>query len=317
MFAKIAGTGSYLPAKLVDNEELSKTVDTSDEWIRTRTGVCSRHIANEDTVVSMSIAAAKEALLDADVSPEDIDLIIVSTVSSEQLLPCAACEVQAAIGAVNAACFDLNAACTGFISAYQVAAAQMKAGMIKKALLIGAECLSNIVDWTDRGTCILFGDGAGAAVVTCENEDILIPAILQADGSKGKVLSCNSGIGCEKAPYGKYVYMDGREIYKFAVKQVPKVIQQILKKAECEADEIDYFILHQANKRIIESIAKHLHQDLNKFPMNMMENGNMSSASIPVLLNQLNKQGRLKPGMKVIIAGFGAGLTWGGTYLEW
>jgi 3-oxoacyl-[acyl-carrier-protein] synthase-3 len=317
MFAKIAGTGSYLPKKLVDNNELSKTVDTSDEWIRTRTGVCSRHIAEDDTVVSMSIAAAKDAIKDAGIVPEAIEMIIVSTVSSEQLLPCAACEVQAAIGATNAACFDLNAACAGFISAYQVVAAQMKAGMIKTALIIGAECLSNIVDWTDRGTCILFGDGAGAAIVTCKDENIQIPAVLQADGSKGAVLSCNSGIGNDKAPYGKYVAMDGREIYKFAVKQVPKVIHQILDQAGHEADEIDYFILHQANKRIIESIAKHLHQDINKFPMNMMENGNMSSASIPVLLDQLNKEGKLKPGMKIIIAGFGAGLTWGGCYLEW
>lgn len=317
MYAKITGTGSYLPNHRMDNFELSKLVDTSDEWIQSRTGIKARHIAEHDTVVSLSVRAAKEAICDAEIDPEEIDLIIVSSVSAEQVLPCTACEVQAAIGAVNAASFDLNAACTGFITAYQVAVAQMKAGLIQTALVIGAECLSNLIDWTDRGTCILFGDGAGATVITCENSDIEVPFVLHSDGTKGHVLSCSSGFGAGKSPYGKFVFMDGREIYKFAVKKVPELIYEILERHGRSADEIDLFLLHQANKRIISSIAKHLHQDLSKFPMNLQENGNISSASIPVLLDDLNKQGKLKPGMKLIVAGFGAGLTWGGMYLEW
>jgi len=317
MYAKITGTGSYLPAHQMDNIELSKSVDTSDEWIQSRTGIKARHIAEHDTVVSMSVHAAKEAIRDAKLSPAEIDLVIVSSVSAEQVLPCVACEVQAAIGAVHAASFDLNAACTGFITAYQMAVAQMKAGLIRTALVIGAECLSNLIDWTDRSTCILFGDGAGAAVITCESSEIEVPFILHSDGTKGQVLSCSSGFGKGKSPYGKYVFMDGREIYKFAVKKVPELICEILEKENCSADEIDRFLLHQANKRIILSIAKHLHQDISKFPMNLQENGNMSSASIPVLLDDLNRRGELKPGMKLIVAGFGAGLTWGGMYLEW
>lgn len=317
MYAKITGTGSYLPKHRVDNFELSKMVDTNDEWIQSRTGIKARHIAEHDTVVSLSVHAAKEAICDAEIDPAEIDLIIVSSVSAEQILPCTACEVQAAIGAVNAASFDLNAACTGFITAYQMAVSQMKAGLIRTALVIGAECLSNLIDWTDRGTCILFGDGAGAAVITCENSDIEVPFVLHSDGTKGSALSCSSGFGAGKSPYGKYVFMDGREIYKFAVKKVPELIYEILEKCACSADEIDLFLLHQANERIISSIAKHLHQDFSKFPMNLQENGNISSASIPVLLDDLNKQGKLRPGMKLIAAGFGAGLTWGGMYLEW
>lgn len=317
MYAKITGTGSYLPDHLMDNFELSEMVDTSDEWIQSRTGIKARHIAEQDTVVSMAVSAAKEAIRNAGIEPAGIDLVIVSSVSAEQILPCAACEVQAAIGADNAAAFDLNAACTGFISAYQVAAAQMKAGLIRTALVIGSECLSNLIDWTDRGTCILFGDGAGAAVITCQDSNIEVPFVLHSDGAKGAALSCSSGFGAEKSPYGNHIFMDGRAIYKFAVKQIPQLIHEILEQSGRSVEEIDLFLLHQANERIITSIAKHLQQDISKFPMNLQENGNISSASIPVLLDDLNRQGKLKPGMKLIVAGFGAGLTWGGIYLEW
>ena len=319
MFAKIAGTGSALPERVVDNFEIAQNVDTSDEWIQSITGVRTRHIAGEETAVSLAIDASKEAIKDAGISPEEIDLVIVSTVSAEQLLPCLACEVQAAVGADNAAAFDVNAACTGFITAYQIAVGQMKAGLAKTALIIGTECLSNIVDWTDRGTCILFGDGAGAAVLkadtTCETE--ILPMVLHADGRKGGVLTCGSGTGNGKSAYGRYVQMDGKEIYRFAVKEVPMVIKELLSLSGWEAGDVDYFVLHQANRRIIEAIAKRLHLDESRFPMNMMDNGNMSSASIPVLLDSMNKKGMLKPGTRLIIAGFGAGLTWGGTCLTW
>ena len=322
MFVKIKGTGSCLPEKVLDNFEISQLVDTNDEWIQSRTGIASRHIVGEETAVSMAAEAAKKALEDAKVTAEEIDLLIVSSVSSEQLLPCTACSVQKEIGAVNAAAFDLNAACSGFIVAYQMAAGQIKAGLSKKALLIGVECLSNIVNWQDRGTCILFGDGAGAAVISADEENdeesIEIPSVLHSDGSRGEVLTCKNPTGArEDGSLAGYVAMDGREIYKFAVRQVPIVVNEILEKAQKSVSEIDLFVLHQANKRIVEAIAKRLKQPIEKFPMDMMRNGNMSSASIPVLLDELKKAGKLQPGMKIVVAGFGAGLTWGGMYLEW
>lgn len=319
MFVKIKGTGSCLPEKVLDNFEVSQLVDTNDEWIQSRTGIKSRHIAGKETAVSMAVEAARKALKDAGTAAEEIDLLIVSSVSSEQLLPCTACTVQKEIGAVNAAAFDLNAACSGFIVAYQMAAGQIKSGLSKKALLIGVECLSNIVNWQDRGTCILFGDGAGATVVTAESEEnIEIPSVLHSDGSRGEVLTCKNPTGKrEDGSLEGYVAMDGREIYKFAVRQVPVVVEEILEKAGKSVEEIDLFVLHQANKRIVEAIAKRLKQPVEKFPMDMMQNGNMSSASIPVLLDELKKSGKLQPGMKIVVAGFGAGLTWGGMYLEW
>ena len=312
MFVKIKGTGSCLPEKVLDNFEISQLVDTNDEWIQSRTGIKSRHIAREETAVSMAAKAAKRALEDAQVAAEEIDLLIVSSVSSEQLLPCTACSVQKEIGAVNAAAFDLNAACSGFIVAYQMAAGQIKAGLSKKALLIGVEC-------------ILFGDGAGAAVVSADEDgnidgrgNIEIPSVLHSDGSRGEVLTCQNPTGKRADGSLKgYVAMDGREIYKFAARQVPVVVKEILEKAGKSVEEVDLFVLHQANRRIVEAIAKRLKQPIEKFPMDMMQNGNMSSASIPVLLDELKKAGKLQPGMKIVVAGFGAGLTWGGMYLEW
>lgn len=319
MFVKIAGTGSFLPERVVDNFEIARMVDTSDEWIQTRTGIRTRHIATDETVAGMATEAAKRAVENAGITPEEIDLIIVSTVSAEQSLPCVACEVQKALGAKGAAALDVNSACSGFITGYQMAAGQIKAGLAKTALVIGSECLSNYVDWTDRGTCILFGDGAGAAILKadCAPEDLRIPCVLHADGSKGDSLTCSLGHGKNKVPYDEYYCMDGRAIFKFAVKKVPEVIHEVLDLSGHTVEEIDYFILHQANKRIIDAIAKRLRQDESKFPMNIMDNGNISSACIPMLLDDMNRKGLLKPGMKLVLAGFGAGLTWGGFYLEW
>lgn len=319
MFVKIAGTGSFLPERVVDNFEIARMVDTSDEWIQIRTGIRTRHIATDETVAGMATEAAKRAVENAGITPEEIDLIIVSTVSAEQSLPCVACEVQKALGAKGAAALDVNSACSGFITGYQMAAGQIKAGLAKTALVIGSECLSNYVDWTDRGTCILFGDGAGAAILKadCAPEDLRIPCVLHADGSKGDSLTCSLGHGKNKVPYDEYYRMDGRAIFKFAVKKVPEVIHEVLDLSGHTVEEIDYFILHQANKRIIDAIAKRLRQDESKFPMNIMDNGNISSACIPMLLDDMNRKGLLKPGMKLVLAGFGAGLTWGGFYLEW
>lgn len=318
MYAKIIGTGSALPEKVVDNFEIAKHVDTSDEWIRERTGIGARHIAVKDTAASLAVKAAKAAIENAGIAPEDIDMILVATGTAEQLFPCVACEVQAMTGAKRAACFDLNAACSGFVTAYQMAVGQMAAGFIGTALVIGTECLSNVVDWTDRSTCILFGDGAGAAVVQAiQGESKPLPFLLGADGTKGEALTCHSGVGVEKGSYGKFIQMDGRRIYQFAVRKVPETIEQILERSGYEPDEISYFVIHQANRRIIESIAKHLGQPLEKFPMNLEKTGNISSASIPVLLDEMNRDGMLVRGMKIVMVGFGAGLTWGGTCLEW
>ena len=319
MYVKIVGTGSFLPERVVDNFEIARMVDTSDEWIQTRTGIKTRHIATKETVASMATEAARKAVADAGISPEEIDLIIVSTVSAEQSLPCVACEVQKALGISQVTAFDVNSACSGFITGYQMAAGQIKAGLAKTALVIGSECLSNGVDWTDRGTCILFGDGAGAAVLRadCAPEELCIPCVLHADGSQGEALTCSLGHGKDKVPYDEYYRMDGKAIFKFATRKVPEVIREVLELSGHTVEEIDYFVLHQANKRIIDAIAKRLRQDESKFPMNIMDNGNISSACIPMLLDDMNWKGMLKPGMKLVLAGFGAGLTWGGFYLEW
>lgn len=320
MIGKICGTGSYVPAHFLDNNDLAKIVDTSDKWIRERTGVVKRHIIEEDTVVSMAVAASKRALENSGVSPEELDLILVSTFSSEVVLPCAACEVQKEIGAVNATGIDLNAACTGFVFAYNMAQAYIASGMYQAVLVIGSESLSNLVNWKDRSTCILFGDGAGAAVLKAEDGNLYLP-VTHSDGRKGGALTCMSRHRKNRIIGGddldSYMKMDGQEVFKFAVRQVPEVILEVLEKSDISLNEVDYFILHQANKRIIEGVAKRLGQDAGKFPMNLDEYGNTSSASIPILLDELNHKGVLKPGQKLIIAGFGGGLSWGAACLEW
>ena len=307
MIGKICGTGSYVPVEYMDNHELSRTVETSDEWIRERTGIVKRHIAKEDTTVSMAIKAAKQALTDSELCEEEIDLLIVSTISSNVILPCTACEVQKEIHAINATCFDLNAACTGFLFAYNTAQAYIAAGMCKNVLLIGAECLSTLIDWKDRTTCILFGDGAGAVVLRAEKGN-LYRTVSCSDGRKGTALTCDMG---------DYIKMNGQEVFKFAVRQVPEAIAGVLKENNLKEEDIAHFILHQANRRIVEAVARRMNVELDKFPMNLQEYGNTSSASIPLLLDEMNHQGKLKRGQKLILAGFGAGLSWGASVLEW
>lgn len=320
MIGKICGTGSCVPNHVLDNNDLAKMVETNDEWIRERTGVVRRHIIEEETTVSMAAEASRRALQNAGIKADQVDLIIVSTFTAEVLLPCAACEVQKEIGAVNATGFDLNAACTGFLFAYNTAQAYISSGMYRTILLVGAESLSNMVNWEDRGTCILFGDGAGAAVVQAAEGIPYLP-VTYSDGGKGEALTCLSrhrkGYPKETVDFDSYMKMDGQAVFKFAVKRVPEVIEEVLKKSDTAIDDVDYFILHQANQRIVESVAKRLHQNIEKFPMNMEEYGNTSSASIPILLDEVNRSGLLKTGQKVVIAGFGAGLSWGAAYLEW
>ena len=307
MIGKIKGTGSYLPEKIITNHDLEKIVDTSDEWIKERTGISKRHIMEKESVSYMAYKAADNALKDALVDAADVDLIIVSTICSGHLLPCSACEVQKMIGAYNATCFDLNAACTGFIFAYNTASAYIKAGMYNTVLVIGSEGMSDLVDWKDRGTCILFGDGAGAAVLTKE-DGREYSFISKSFGDKGEALLCKKD---------GFIEMDGQAVFKFAVKEVSSGIKELLDKNNLKAEDIEYFILHQANRRIVEAAAKRLKVNVDRFPMNLSECGNTSSASVPILLDELNKSGKLEKGMKLVMAGFGAGLSIGANIIEW
>ena len=321
MSIKIVGTGSTLPEKCVTNEDLTKLVDTSDEWIRERTGIGSRLVSTGETGDELAASACEKALADAGKSASEVELLLVATCSPECGIPGVACQVQSRLGASNAVAFDLNAACAGFLFALNTAWAYVEAGIYRNALIAGAEVLSKIVDWSDRGTCILFGDGAGAVYVEKCDRDGMLGFVQHADGSRGEVLRCDSR--ALKNPYADvsmkspYVQMDGREVFAFAVRQVPAGIQEVLDKAGTEADDIDLFVLHQANYRIIEGIAKRLKQDISKFPVNLDRVGNMSSAAIPVLLDELNRAGRLKRGMKLVLSGFGAGLTWGACVVKW
>ncbi|MCI7042076.1 MAG: ketoacyl-ACP synthase III [Lachnospiraceae bacterium] len=320
MPARIIGTGSALPALLVSNRELEKIVDTTDEWIRSRTGIESRHIAVEETTTSMAIEAAKKALQDAKASPEELDLIIVGTISPDHYFPSTACEIQSALGAVNATAFDISAACAGFLFGLGIVDAYMKADTVRTALVVGAETLSKMMDWNDRSTCVLFGDGAGAAVVRSDESGIM-SMVQGSDGARGNALTCEGRR--VNNPYKKndtsldYTKMNGQEVYKFAVKTVPKSIEEALLKADVKADDVKYFLLHQANLRIIEAVAKRLGQSIEKFPTNLQECGNISAGSVPVLLDHVNREGMLQKGDTIVLAGFGAGLTWGATVLIW
>ncbi len=331
MTIKITGTGSALPEKIVTNFDLEKLVETSDEWIQKRTGIAERRISDGETVSTLAADACRKALEMAGKSAEDVDLILVATCSPELLLPCCACQVQELIGASGAAAFDLNAACSGFLFALNTAYAYLHSGICQNVLVVGSEVLSKLVDWKDRGTCILFGDGAGAAFVEASAEDIVrsngrragLECMVQgSDGAKGMVLSCaeravNNAFTAVRQTDSPYIHMDGQEVYKFATKRVPACIQEALDKADLAADDVDWFLLHQANVRIIESVAKRLKVDIARFPMNIHRIGNMSSATIPVLLDEQNRSGSIREGDRLVLSGFGAGLTYGASILVW
>lgn len=318
MSAVICGTGSYAPNYIMDNDRIAELVETNDNWIQERTGIRQRHIAKEETTVYMACEAAKRAVECAAISPEEIELIIVATLSSDVILPCTACEVQRAIGAKGAAAFDINAACSGFVIAYNMADAFFAAGQYRTALIVAAESLSHLTDWTDRNTCILFGDGAGAAVLkNAPGKHFL--SVTHSDGEKGWALTCKNRLAMEEDDFGRdfYIDMNGQEIFKFAVRKVPELIREVLRKNEVKQEEIDWFVVHQANCRILEAVARHIGEPSWKFPMNLQNYGNTSSASIPLLLDEINRQGKLKKGDRILLAGFGAGLTWSGNILEW
>lgn len=321
MAVKIIGTGSALPRKTVTNDDLAQLVDTSDEWIRERTGIGGRHISTGETVVSLAAEACEKALESAGRDASGVDMLLVATCTPEVGIPCAACQVQSLLGAAHAVAFDLNAACAGFLFALNTAYAYIEAGIYENALVVGSEVLSKIIDWTDRGTCVLFGDGAGAVLVERSEQPGILGFVQHSDGTKGEVLKCESRQ--LKNPYvsmpfnNPFVKMDGREVFAFAVRQVPASIREVLEQVQLAPDDVDLYVLHQANRRILEGIAKRLTVDMGKFPMNLDRVGNMSSAAIPVLLDELNREGQLREGMTLVLSGFGAGLTYGACVLKW
>lgn len=320
MTARIIGTGSAVPEQIVTNEDLSKIVETSDEWISSRSGIKERRVAKEETTTSLAILAGKRALENAGIASEEIEVIIVATCTPDYFFPNTACQVQEAIGAKHAVAFDLSAACSGFLFALSTVQAYIKGGIYQKALIIGAETMSKMIDWSDRSTCVLFGDGAGAAVVSAEETGVL--ELVQKSNGAGKgVLSCKAretrNLLNHESETKEYLYMEGQPVFKFAVKTVPECVEEVLKKAEVKKEEIRYYILHQANSRIIQSVAKRLKEPEEKFPMNLSLYGNTSAASIPILLDEMNRNGMLNRGDKLVLSGFGAGLTWGAVLLEW
>lgn len=322
MRLKIISTGSYLPEKILTNDDMAKLVETSDEWISTRTGIRQRHLVSspEENTTYMATQAAKRALDNSGLKPEDIDIILVATVSSDYITPSTACMVQKELGATNAVSFDINAACSGFLYGLNTIDAYFRSGIYKTAIIIGVETLSKIVDWSDRSTCVLFGDGAGAVVAKADESGML--ACLQgADGSHADVLLCksrsNNNPNVTTSKDLDYVYMNGQEVFKFAVRKVPECLNQLLEETGLTVDDIDYYLLHQANHRILTSIAKKLNLSMEKFPSNIDRCANTSAASIPILMDELNQQGVLKEGDVLFLSGFGGGLTWGAALLKW
>ena len=323
--AHITGWGMYVPQKIVTNDDLTKIVDTSDEWIRSRTGIEARRIASEkDSTASMSTIAAKEALDRARILPSLVDLVIVATLTPEQPMPATANIVQDAIGAKGAAAFDLNAGCTGFIYALSIAAGMLESGRAKTAVVIGAETLSRVVDWQDRSTCVLFGDGAGAVVLQA-NEDPggVLSTVLGSDGAGANHLIIPAG--GSKMPASAqtiaerqhYIKMNGREVFRFATRIMGRATKEACEQADVPLSDINLFIPHQANARIIKSAVKYLKLEPYKVYENLQRYGNTSAASIPIALCEAVNENRVKNGDNLVLVAFGAGLTWGATVVRW
>ena len=323
IYAKIAGIGKCLPEKICTNADLEKIVDTSDEWIIARTGIKARRFADENTFTSdISSVAALDALEKAGISASEVELLIVATATPDMYTPNTACLVQKLIGATRAACFDINAACSGFIYALSVANSFIQSGAYKNALVIGAETLSKVTEFKDRNTCVLFGDGAGAAVLTATSEECGVLGVrLGADGSGGGVLSIG-GIRedepAERRPFGnpRTVWMDGSEVFKFAVRILADEVEAILADSGKTMDDVALIVPHQANIRIIDGAVKRLKLDSNKVFTNLAKYGNMSAASIPIALCEALEEGRVKSGDLAILVGFGGGLTWGSAIVK-
>jgi 3-oxoacyl-[acyl-carrier-protein] synthase-3 len=314
-----------VPERIMTNDDLAQMMDTNDNWIRTRTGIRQRRIAGEgQTTASLGTEAALRALRVANVGPRQVDLIICATSSPEHLFPATACLIQDSIGAVNAGAFDLSAACTGFICAMNMAAQAIRSGSITTALIIGSETLSRLVNWKDRGTSILFGDGAGAFVLQARDEaGGVLSGVLRSDGSGGDLLSIPAGGSCiptspETVTNGQhYIHMNGREVFRFATRVMAQATEQAVKASGLHMSDVQLIIPHQANLRIIEAAARGLKLPMDRFVVNVDRFGNTSTASIPIATCEAIETGRLRPGDRVVFVGFGGGLTWGALMAEW
>ena len=325
VYAHITGWGMAVPETILTNDDLSKIVDTNDEWIRTRTGIRERRIAGaEQSSATLATDAALRALAVANLKPSELDLIIVSSSSPEHIFPSTASLVQDRIGATKAGAFDLSAACTGFIYALNMGAQAIRSGSLKNVLVIGTETLSRFVDWTDRNTCILFGDGAGAFVLQAdEKPGGVLSAVLHSDGSGGDLLTLPAGGSKFPATAATvqdglhFIQMDGKGVFRFATRVMARATKEAIEKAGLTVDDLDLVVPHQANMRIIDAAARGLKMPMEKFMVNLDRYGNTSTASIPIATVEAFESGRLKEGDKVVFVGFGAGLTWGALAAEW
>lgn len=321
----IISSGSAVATQVLDNHDLSKIVDTSDDWIKTRTGIRKRHIADVDSLSDLASRAAQKAITNAGLTPTDIDMIILATSTPDDLFGNAS-QIQGSIGATKAVAFDLTAACSGFVFGLITASQFIRNGVYKNIVVIGADCLSRWVDWNDRTTCVLFGDGAGAVVCQASDKfDRLLGFEMCSNGKLNNALNLSyqgevKNIGHNKqvtqGGFGK-ITMNGREVYRFAVNKVPEVIEKALFRADLTTEQIDWLILHQANQRIIEAVAERLSIPSWKVITNLSEYGNTSAASIPLALDEAVTQGKIRSGDTIVTSGFGAGLTWGAVVFKW
>ncbi|TWH03114.1 MULTISPECIES: beta-ketoacyl-ACP synthase III [Pseudoxanthomonas] len=322
IYSRIAGTGSYLPEKVVTNDDLAKVVDTSDEWIRTRTGIRERRVAAEgQTTSDMAYQAALKAIEAAGIAAEEIDLIVVGTTTPDVIFPSTACLVQQKLGIAGCPAFDVNAACSGFVFALSVADKFIRSGAARTALVIGAETLTRIVDWTDRTTCVLFGDGAGAVVLKADSETGILSTHLHADGSKRELLHCpagvSSGFDAGATNAGVRILMAGNEVFKHAVKALDGVVDETLEANGLGRGDLDWLIPHQANLRIIEATAKRLEMPMDRVVVTVDRHGNTSAGSVPLALDEAVRSGRVQRGQLLLLEAFGGGFTWGSALLRY
>lgn len=314
-YARIIGTGGYLPEKVLTNADLEKIVETSDEWIVTRTGIRERHIAAEgQTTCDLAEQAARQAMQRAGVSKDEIDLIIVATTTPDKVFPSTACLLQQRLDIHGCAAFDVQAVCTGFVYALGVADSFVRAGRATKALVIGAETLSRIVDWTDRTTCVLFGDGAGAVVLEAADEPGILSVHLHADGSYENLLHVPAGISSdyERLKRGEaHIEMKGNEVFRMAVNTLGRIVDETLEANQMQKSDVDWLVPHQANTRIIAATAKKLDMSMDNVVLTVDRHGNTSAASVPLALNEAVQDGRIQPGQTILMEAFGGGFTWG------
>lgn len=321
IYSRIAGTGGYLPERIMENTELAHMVDTSDEWIKSRTGIHKRHIAAEnETTCDLAEHAARLAMEAASVTADDIDLIIVATTTPDLVFPSTACLLQERLGVSGTAAFDVQAVCTGFIYALSIADKFIKTGASKKALVVGAETLSNIIDWTDRDTCVLFGDGAGAVVLESSEQPGIISTFLHADGQHKDLLKVPVGISTDYASVkggNAFIEMQGNEVFKMAVNTLGRIVDETLAANNLDKHDVDWLVPHQANTRIISATAKKLDMSMDKVVVTVDQHGNTSAASVPLALDEAVRDGRIQRGDKLLFEAFGGGFTWGSALVDY